>query len=52
LARVIPDSAGAQMAEPAEAEQDRAHSSDGGAISNGERPSLITTLPAKANRPE
>ena len=28
-----------------------AHSSDGGAISNGERPSQITTLPAKAKRP-
>ena len=43
---------GAQMAQPAEAEQRRPPIRPTAAsISNGERPSQITTLPAKAKRP-
>jgi len=49
---VIPDSAARRWRSQPKPSRIVAHSSDGGAISNGERPSLITTLPAKANRPE
>ena len=51
LARVMPDSAARRWRSQPKPSRRAAHSSDGGAISNGERPSLITTLPAKANRP-
>ena len=42
----------AQMAQPGKVKSSAAHSSDGGSMSKIERPSQITTLPAKANRPE
>ena len=51
LARVMPDSAARRWRSQPKPSRIAAHSSDGGAISNGERPSLITTLPAKAKRP-
>jgi hypothetical protein len=51
LARVMPDSTARRWRSQPKPNKACAHSSDGGGISNGERPSQITTLPAKAKRP-
>jgi hypothetical protein len=51
LARVIPDSAARRWRSQPKPNSTSDHSSDGGIISNGDRPSQITILPAKAKRP-
>ena len=51
LARVMAESAARRCLSQAKLSRITAHSSDGGIISNGERRSQITTLPAKAKRP-
>ncbi len=51
LARVMAVSAARRWRSQAKPSSAAAHSSDGGVISNGERRSQITTLPAKAKRP-
>jgi len=51
LARVMAESAARRWRSQEKFSRITAHSSDGGVISNGERRSQITTLPAKAKRP-
>ena len=51
LARVMPKSAARRWRSQPKPSSATAHSSDGGSISNGERPSQITTLPANTKRP-
>jgi hypothetical protein len=52
LARVMVESAARKWRSHPKPSNWSAHSSDGGSISNGERPSQMTILPAKAKRPE
>ncbi len=51
LARVIADSAARRWRSQPKPRRLSAHSSEGGTISNGERPSHTTILPANAKRP-
>ena len=51
LARVMPDWAARRWRSQLKPKSAAAQSSDGGAISKGERESQVTTLPANAKRP-
>jgi hypothetical protein len=51
LARLMVESAARRWRSQPKPSRTSAHSSEGDAISNGERPSQTTTLPAKAKRP-
>jgi hypothetical protein len=51
LARLMVESAAFRWRSQPKPSSASAHSSEGGSISNGERPSQTTTLPAKPKRP-